>query len=154
MPLTKEEIANLRELFEKTTQAEWRPSINRVDFLAPLEYRHNWENDAAWIAAAHNAMPALLATLDEKERELAREKVLRESWTNVFGPSVIEASERLRIAEQMTVALRAELQQANERVRELEAAITKTVTENGHLADGDDCTLTDLKRVMPELEQP
>ena len=31
---------------------------------------------------------------------------------------------------------------------ELMAACIKTVDENGHLADGDDCTLIDLKRAI------
>ena len=36
-----------------------------------------------------------------------------------------------------------------ERIEELEAAIIKTLNENAHLADGDVCTLIDLKRAMP-----
>lgn len=36
----------------------------------------------------------------------------------------------------------------SKRIAELESAITKTLNENGHLADGDNCTLVDLKRVM------
>ena len=38
------------------------------------------------------------------------------------------------------------------RIKELEAAITKTLNNNGHLADGDVCTLIDLKRAMPNWE--
>jgi len=38
------------------------------------------------------------------------------------------------------------------RIAELEAAIVKTLNENGHLADGENCTLIDLKRAMPEWE--
>ena len=34
------------------------------------------------------------------------------------------------------------------RIRTLEDAIRKTLDENGHLADGDNCTLIELKRVM------
>lgn len=38
------------------------------------------------------------------------------------------------------------------RKNELESAIIKTLNENGHLADGDVCTLIDLKRAMPRWE--
>jgi hypothetical protein len=38
------------------------------------------------------------------------------------------------------------------RIKELEAAIIKTLNENGHLADGEDCTLIDLKRAIPTWE--
>ena len=37
---------------------------------------------------------------------------------------------------------------AEARVKELEAAISKTLADNGHLADGDNCTLIELKKVM------
>ena len=43
--------------------------------------------------------------------------------------------------------------EANARVNQLESAITKTLNENAHLADGDDCTLIDLKLAMPEWEK-
>ena len=39
-----------------------------------------------------------------------------------------------------------------EAIAELEAAILKTLNENGHLADGDVCTLIDLKRAMSTWE--
>ena len=39
------------------------------------------------------------------------------------------------------------------RITALESAITKTLNENAHLADGDDCTLIDLKLAMPEWEK-
>jgi len=35
------------------------------------------------------------------------------------------------------------------RVLELEDAIRKTLDENRHLADGDDCTLRELKKALP-----
>lgn len=41
---------------------------------------------------------------------------------------------------------------ALKRVTELETAITKTLNENSHLADGECCTLIDLKRAMPNWE--
>lgn len=46
----------------------------------------------------------------------------------------------------------AELCAAKIRITELETAIVKTLNENSHLADGDVCTLIDLKRVMPTLK--
>lgn len=41
-----------------------------------------------------------------------------------------------------------ELRRLHEANAELLAAITKTVEKNLHLADGDDCTLIDLVRVL------
>jgi len=38
----------------------------------------------------------------------------------------------------------------NKRVERLENAIRKTLDENRHLADGDNCTLIDLKKALPE----
>lgn len=38
----------------------------------------------------------------------------------------------------------------HKRVLELEDAIRKTLDENRHLADGEDCTLYDLKKALPE----
>ena len=38
------------------------------------------------------------------------------------------------------------------RIEELETAITKCLNNNGHLADGDCCTLIDLKRAVPNWE--
>ena len=43
-----------------------------------------------------------------------------------------------------------ELQEAKERIKQLENAIRKTLDENRHLADGEDCTLRDLKKALPE----
>jgi len=42
--------------------------------------------------------------------------------------------------------------QSKIRIIELETAIVKTLNENRHLADGEDCTLIDLKRAMPTWE--
>ena len=36
------------------------------------------------------------------------------------------------------------------RIEVLETAIRKTLADNSHLADGDDCTLIDIKRVIEE----
>ena len=41
-----------------------------------------------------------------------------------------------------------ELEEAKERIKQLEAAIRKTLDDNRHLADGDNCTLIDLKKAL------
>ena len=45
-----------------------------------------------------------------------------------------------------------EVQKLEARVDELEDAIKKCLSDNCHLADGDVCTLIDLKRAVPEWE--
>lgn len=42
-----------------------------------------------------------------------------------------------------------DVRQYQERIQQLEDAIRKTLDENRHLADGDDCTLRELKKVLP-----
>ena len=41
-----------------------------------------------------------------------------------------------------------ELEEAKERIKHLESAILKTLDDNRHLADGDKCTLIDLKKAL------
>ena len=48
--------------------------------------------------------------------------------------------------------VRGAVERLQSRIAELEAAILKTLNENGHLADGDVCTLIDLKRAMSTWE--
>lgn len=48
--------------------------------------------------------------------------------------------------------VRGSVERLQSRIAELESAIVKTLNENGHLADGEDCTLIDLKRAMPTWE--
>jgi hypothetical protein len=48
--------------------------------------------------------------------------------------------------------VRGSVERLQKRVAELEAAIVTTLNENGHLADGDICTLIGLKRAMPTWE--
>ena len=43
-----------------------------------------------------------------------------------------------------------ELNRLLDRSRSLEAAIRTTLDDNRHLADGNDCTLIQLKRALPE----
>jgi len=42
------------------------------------------------------------------------------------------------------------LQDARADIMRLHGAIEKTLADNGHLADGDNCTLIDLKRAIDE----
>jgi hypothetical protein len=42
------------------------------------------------------------------------------------------------------------IQEQATRIKELEEAINKCLVDNGHLADGDVCTLIDLKRVLKQ----
>jgi hypothetical protein len=41
-----------------------------------------------------------------------------------------------------------ELEEAKERIKHLESAIRKTLDDNRHLSDGDNCTLIDLKKAL------
>ena len=43
-----------------------------------------------------------------------------------------------------------ELNRLNDHIKRIENAIRKTLNKNRHLADGDDCTLIDLKKELPE----
>ncbi len=43
-----------------------------------------------------------------------------------------------------------ELNRLNDHIKRIENAIRKTLNKNRHLADGDDCTLIDLKKALPE----
>lgn len=141
--LNAEQIAQLVELYEQTTQGEWR---NEGDFLAdentvvvgtesynwrmvahcnsdfdeegdpvsatpPIDAEHAKAN-ADWLAAVHNAFPALLETLAEKEAEIERLSII-ERHAEAFN----NQSEQLF----------AELEQANERVAELKSSLLALV---------------------------
>ena len=41
---------------------------------------------------------------------------------------------------------------AKDEIEKLRGAINVTLEENGHLADGDNCTLIKLKQAMPNVE--
>lgn len=43
-----------------------------------------------------------------------------------------------------------ELQEAKERIKHLENSVRKTLDDNRHLADGENCTLIELKKALPE----
>lgn len=79
-----------------------------------------------------------------------------------------EAARRLRDANNTITALRAEVEMWKENsayydnesagrlttIFELREAIIATLNANGHLADGEDCTLIALKRVLRETGAP
>ncbi len=43
-----------------------------------------------------------------------------------------------------------ELEEARARIAHLETAIRSTLEANRHLADGDNCTLIELKKALPD----
>jgi hypothetical protein len=44
-----------------------------------------------------------------------------------------------------------EIESLREKLKDAVGAIEKTLDENGHLADGDNCTLIDLKRALAKI---
>lgn len=69
--------------------------------------------------------------------------------------AVFKADQRAVAAQHKTIIcgirqLGEKLKAAEERIAELEEAIIKTLNDNAHLADGDNCTLADLKKVINE----
>jgi len=52
------------------------------------------------------------------------------------------------------IAYQLGVQRSERNVRVLEAAIIKTLNENAHLADGDVCTLIDLKKSLADIGKP
>lgn len=67
--------------------------------------------------------------------------------TTGHSPLLIEAYEALRNADAAFVHSCHD-QCQRRRIAELEAAIREALEQNAHLADGDDCTLKELKRVI------
>lgn len=118
--LIQEQIAQLVKLYERTTQGRWHDWYMQFGDLSGFTISgdksqgilvavgHDGQNcsaDVAFAAAAHNAMPALLETLAEKDAEI---ETLRSNY-NLARDNRTEA-DRL-------------LQQANERIAELKAAL-------------------------------
>lgn len=66
------------------------------------------------------------------EREAALRASIKPQYVDVLGT---ESNERAMLLGE---------------IDRLRAAITKTLDENSHLADGDNCTLIELKRAVPE----
>lgn len=62
-----------------------------------------------------------------------------EQWRNCDPKEMAKMSES---------AIMYALQDARSDIMRLHGAIEKTLEDNGHLADGDDCTLIDLKRAI------
>ena len=81
-PITADEIEVLRQLEHKATQGEWRVTIadEQEAWIAAGNRRiidcdelyEPVEANAALIAAARNAVPRLLAAIDEQAQEIAR----------------------------------------------------------------------------------
>ena len=104
--LNQQQRDELQELYERTTRdgGEWKPHHR----ISPRGAYKQWhigndqgqcqitmsgrEADYAFIAAAHNAMPALLATLDEKDAIIRDPKV----WMKWCDIRVLEDNESLR----------------------------------------------------------
>ena len=63
---------------------------------------------------------------------------------------VIHTPEFSVLADTTPLTIVKELNNLLDRNRALEAAIRTTLDDNRHLADGDDCTLIDLKKELPE----
>jgi hypothetical protein len=55
-----------------------------------------------------------------------------------------------RIRDLYPQTLTRELNRLYDHIQRIENAIRKTLDKNRHLADGDDCTLIDLKKALPE----
>lgn len=73
--------------------------------------------------------------------------------TTCHSPLLIEAYEALRNADAACVhSCHDQCQRRGcvkrRRIAELETAIRETLEQNAHLADGDNCTLKELKRAM------
>jgi hypothetical protein len=71
---TKVDVAGLRALLEKATPGEWVVTANGVyidantGMVAEMENCPEFRDNSAFIAAAHNAMPSLLAAAEERDR--------------------------------------------------------------------------------------
>lgn len=121
MPKTEPlNLDELRELYEQTTQGKWerdpydKPDMQVIAVGNEVVAYHNEHRrqvdihvvpNFKFIAAAHNAMPVLLATLAEKEAEKHAANRLAEH------------------AMSETLSLRAELQHANERTTKYSQAL-------------------------------
>ena len=66
---------------------------------------------------------------------------------SLYVSNITIAKTALKIAREAS-DLPEQLAAANTRIEELLRAIHKTLDENGHLADGDNCTLIDLKAAL------
>lgn len=102
------------------------------------------------------AVAALLARVDELEAacrwESNRQRDALKWCDDKFGSTLVDrfgtfGSDAIEHLAESFVEREIEIERLRRRVGELEGAITRTLTENRHLADGDDCTLIELKRV-------
>ena len=75
------------------------------------------------------------------------ERLRTETWSG-FQTLAEDAANELENAQKRAEYWKAGLAEANSEIDRLRAAIQQTLDENGHLADGDVCTLIVLKRAI------
>lgn len=73
-----------------------------------------------------------------------------DSKVTVTAKHLRDLEDRAKGAEYIEGCAITDARMHEERVKQLEAAIERTLNENSYLTDGDVCTLIDLKRVMPD----
>lgn len=87
MTTIRETIQRLRELYEKACPGEWKADGHRMLLHSPeLTDDEFWEQlskDYAFIAEAHNAMPALLEYIEKLERVADASRARFDRWTTV-----------------------------------------------------------------------
>lgn len=157
--LTQKEIDSLRELYEQTTRGEWDAhgnGIHRGTGAVAITSGENHEIRAAnarFIAAAHNAFPSLLATLEEKDAMLKRWKSAIEGLTPngseyVDDPEACAAAIRRRTRwPQQIIALRTELQQKEAEIEQVKEGYRASALEF------EKATIAALDSVAAELQR-
>lgn len=94
MPITDPELAEVQRLYEASTQGEWWANIHACvyptsdsDALGAAIAECLTDNDAAWIAAAHNLWPRLVARQRELESTLKEfrksDKLISDSYLRI-----------------------------------------------------------------------
>ena len=68
--------------------------------------------------------------------------------------NIIDIIDRLRLHDDERLYAEADIlmSEAADEIERLRLAIIETLDENGHLADGDNCTLIKLKRAVPTVQ--
>ena len=119
------------------------------------QLRADCENETKWAAhyLAQSIAEKARAERAEASLHAAKEECtdVRLKWHAVMGmcaakeDSIMEADEEL-------VCLRARAELAEAEVGRLRAGIAECLRTNGHLADGEDCTLISLKRCLRAID--
>lgn len=134
--LTSQQIAELRELYEQTTQGHYRCGdmlkhvvYSDLDGMKVAQFEnpdHDPDENAAFYTAIHNAFPSLVKTLAEKDA------LQRKSDTQ--GANIAALYNQRRTVEKENTSLRADLataiegrDKANERIVELERVLGNAV---------------------------